>query len=278
MKDKLRYWISNATKSILEHSRLAMKAATFLSTQRNRSLRHQAEAKLRASGDYGDQVQQGPFKGIHYPPIEDWAGSRFEKVIGCYEIEIQPAIDQLIAEQRPYTEIVIAGAAEGYYVVGLGSRFPQAKIHAYEIQADRREFMDRFAALNDVKERLHSYGFCDPNALNQLSIGDRPLVVCDVEGYEETLMDPEAVDWLSRADIILELHDPYVPGIQDLIRSRFGATHRIELFSENGVPYNQFPLLDKLAMPEILALVGSERVSIQNWFILHRNPTENGTT
>ena len=278
MKRQIREWIENLAKAVLERSRLTMILATLLAEQRNRAIRHRVEANLLASGEYGDEIQQGPFRGLSYPPNEDWAAARFQKVIGFYEIELQAPIEQLIAEKRPYTDIIIAGAAEGYYTVGLGHHFPQAAIHSFEIQAHRREFLERFAKLNQLNDRVTNYGYCDPQALNQLKIGKRPLVVCDVEGYEEILMDPKAVTWLTRADIILELHDNFVPGIQTLIRSRFGDSHEIERFSENGVPYNQFPLLNKLLMSEILALTASERVCIQNWFIMHTKNAENTTT
>ena len=277
MNRQIHDWLENLTTGVLKNSRLAMKVTTFLASQRDRTLRHRVQDKLLASGDYGDEIQSGPFRGVKYPPVEDWAGARFQKVMGYYEIEIQAPIEQLIAEKRAYTDIVIAGAAEGYYVVGLGHHFQKANIHAFELQLHCREFLERFAKLNQVNDRIRSYGYCDPPALNKLTIGERPLVVCDVEGYEEILMDPKEVEWLTRADIILELHDAYVPGIQSLIRSRFSDTHDIHLFSENGVPYNQFPILDSLPMSEILAVVSSERVSIQNWFIMHaKNPKKTG--
>ncbi len=55
-----------------------------------------------------------------------------------------------------------------------------------------------------------------------------PVVVCDVEGYEEKLLDPKAVPALCRATILVELHDFIIPSITEKLKERFGATHRIE--------------------------------------------------
>ena len=49
-------------------------------------------------------------------------GSSAPLLAGCYEAEIQPAVESLI-DSRP-DRVVDIGAAEGYYTVGLALRIP----------------------------------------------------------------------------------------------------------------------------------------------------------
>ena len=61
--------------------------------------------------------------------------------------------------------------------------------------------------------------------------------------------------------------------IGNVIRSRFEDTHRIEECTVSGVPYERFPFLENLSMPEILALTESDRACIHPWFFLENQIT-----
>lgn len=261
--------LADRTSLFLLRFRLIDRLIAFLQYQRTRMLRRRTEARLRASGDYGDVVLGGPFKGLKYPPADaHWVSCRFEKIIGCYEAELYPCIDRIVAEQRAYTDVINVGAAEGFFSAGFGLLFPSAKLVAFESEEAKTEVMRALADLNGVAGDLSIEGFCDPEGLAAMPVGGKPLLICDVDGYETELMDPERVPWLSTADIVLELHDCLKPGITDLMRSRFEKTHTIELITSTGTAYEQYPILRKLSFPEIHAMTNSDRAAMQDWFFM----------
>ncbi len=261
----------------------------YLAYHHKRSLRRRVEAKLRGLGLLGDVVQGGPFKGLRYPPeSEHWVSCRFEKTIGCYEMEMHPWIVRAAAT-KGYTSVINAGAAEGTFIVGLGMLFPKAKLYAFEPSTERSPTVVALAKLNGVADRLTMGKWCDPEALRAIEPGEKPLLFCDVDGYEEVLIDKAAVPWLERADILLEVHEFRATALSDaersaferrhaflrrdigqLIRSRFEDSHEIHESSVSGVPYEMFPLLENLSMPEILALTESDRACIHPWFFLEK--------
>jgi len=56
---------------------------------------------------------------------------------------------------------------------------------------------------------------------------DSALVLCDVEGYEQVLLDPVKIHELTRSHILVEVHDFLVPGVSWTLRSRFSKSHGI---------------------------------------------------
>jgi hypothetical protein len=138
--------------------------------------------------------------------------------------------------------VVDIGAGEGYYAVGLARRIPGAKIIAFEMEQAGQRAIAEMAALNDVTERVEVRGKCEPANLTA-ALGDdlRPVVICDVEGYEETLLDPIAVPGLRRATILTELHEFVVPGITKKLHGRFGDCHSIEQIWQQARTRDEFP-------------------------------------
>lgn len=64
--------------------------------------------------------------------------------------------------------------------------------------------------------------------------GQRVLVVCDIEGAEKDLLNPQAAPALSGMDLIVESHECLLPGITQALIDRFKATHDITLVQDNG--------------------------------------------
>jgi hypothetical protein len=240
----------------------------YLSYQHKRVTRRRIEAHLTEQGVYGDTVMEGPFKGLRYLPPKNWASCRFEKIIGAYEFEIHDLLDRLIRDHQHYTTIVVIGAAEGFYAVGLARVFPNARVLAFEPLEQRSQVLKQMAAINQVSDRISIEGFCDPEKLLSLNLTQNTLIVCDVDGYEQEILDPSVIPWLESADIIAELHDCFVPGISNEIRKRFTSTHHITEYEQTGVPYEKYPVLKNLLFTEIDAMVGSDRKSLQNWFFM----------
>jgi hypothetical protein len=174
----------------------------------------------------GGHVVAGPFKGLRY--IDRSIGSMLSsKLLGTYEKELEGVIEQGIA--RGHALVVDIGAAEGYYAVGLARRMPNAHIVAFEAQKKQHPILLELAGRNGVKDRITLHGYGTTQLLHdslELAKG-RALVICDVEGFEEDLLDPSAVPALQHADLLVELHEFARPGISPKIRERFATTHRI---------------------------------------------------
>ena len=83
------------------------------------------------------EVLNGPFKGMKYPEFLSLGSTLIPKLIGSYEAELHPIIDEIIA--CGYEEIWDVGCAEGYYAVGLALMSPTSKIRAYDIDIHSRK-------------------------------------------------------------------------------------------------------------------------------------------
>ena len=187
----------------------------------------------------GGRVCSGPFAGLRYGA--DSVGSCYiPKLLGIYESELAAEVEH-ICRRRPAL-IVDIGAAEGYYAVGLAVRNPQAKVVAFEMEARGQAALREMSALNQVADRVEVRGKCEPSVL-AATLGDvpKPVVICDVEGYEDKLLDPQAVPALARAVILVELHDFLIPGITEALKKRFGATHDLKHIWQQPRSRSQFP-------------------------------------
>jgi len=195
-------------------------------------------------------VAGGPFRGMVYARhAADKA--LLPRLLGTYECELHPAVEDLCT-RRP-DRIAIAGAAEGYYAVGLARRLPSAMVFAYDGFRWARYLLRQMAARNQVTDHVRIGGFVTPAELEQvLQPAERPALVCDVDGYEATLVDPVAVPTLRRATILLELHDHLVPGVTAEMYRRFQATHAIRKIDDR--PRTLADLPDGVSLPESEAL------------------------
>ena len=187
----------------------------------------------------GCRVRQGPFAGMHYTD-RSICSTYIPKLLGIYERELAFFIEQ-ICDARPGL-IVDVGAAEGYYAVGLAIRNPQARVVAFEIEENGQNAISEMARLNNVTERIAVHGKCESWDLQAvLSSEVSSVVVCDVEGYEEKLLDMGSVPSLRHAKMLVELHDFAVPGITETLKRRFNETHVIQVIYEEKRSRSEFP-------------------------------------
>jgi Putative methyltransferase len=184
-------------------------------------------------------VARGPFAGMRY--ITSSVGSALiPKLLGIYERELNMCVEGACLLNFPL--IVDIGAAEGYYAVGLARRNPNSRIVAFEMETKGRTALKEMVGRNSVANRVEIRGKCEMEDLQAtLANVDRALIVCDTEGYEEKLLDPQTVPVLCRAAILVELHDFIIPGITEELKRRFSATHRIEHIWQQPRSQADFP-------------------------------------
>jgi hypothetical protein len=177
---------------------------------------------------HGLVVQAGPFTGTQY--IDGAAGSHIlPKLLGSYEEELHDVVNRAIS--RRHTTVVNIGCGEGYYAVGLARCLPGATVFAFDSDPIARHLCRQLAARNAVERRVIVAGACSGNELRGLMLHDA-LVVCDCEGYELELLDPERVPGLRHAHLLVELHDCFNPEISRTIVGRFEQTHTVTLIAQ----------------------------------------------
>lgn len=216
------------------------------------------------SDHLGSRVLSGPFEGMEYI-LRAVDSSYAPKLIGSYECELHDALKETISSG--YQTIIDIGSAEGYYVVGLALRLPQARVHAFDIDADARRFTQELVAKNNVSDRVQIKSRCGFDELRSL-VSENTLIVCDCEGCEQELLDPDKAPSLHQADILVEMHEDVSPGIMDLLRQRFSPSHRIQIFDTVRRDRSDYPFLHFLPSDQQELALCEFRHGPQRWAFL----------
>ncbi|HWE40194.1 MAG TPA: hypothetical protein VG406_26820 [Isosphaeraceae bacterium] len=215
----------------------------------------------------------GPFAGMRYD-ARAYCSAILPKFLGTYELEIAPGIEAVAASASDV--IVDIGAAEGYYAVGLALRVPTARLVAFEMYPPARALLSRHARRNGVADRVEIRGECTLDALAEALDGaERPAVVCDCEGAEDVLLDPDRIAALRRAIVLVESHEGMVAGVNDRLRDRFGASHDVTLIPSR--PRTVADLPDGVALdPDEAAAAMDEQRDWAEWFLMTPKRSEHG--
>ncbi len=217
---------------------------------------------------HGAKVLGGPFQGMQFVRQVS-EGCCVPKLLGCYEEELHPYVEQAIA--RDYPRVLNIGVAEGYYAVGLARRLPRAEVFAFDIDQNAQRTCAAVARENGVEGRVHVGGLFRGEDFERYA-GQRTLLVCDIEGAERELLDPERYPALQRMDVIVELHDCLVPGLSRQITQRFSSSHDITLVKQGGRAQPLPPLFDRLSHLDQLLAVWEWRSGPTPWAIMLARP------
>jgi len=216
-------------------------------------------------------VKHGPFKGMLYPSKRSAGSALFPKLLGSYEAELHGVIGQAIAKR--YTEVIDIGCAEGYYAVGLALRIPNANIYAYDTNPKALIYSNEMFKLNNIEpNRFFTGGFCDEQTLRDIPIRQKALIVCDCEGYEKHLFTKKSLDFLSKQDLLIEVHDLFDIEISSYLSRLFSETHRLTVVYsiddiQKAKTYN-YDEIDGYDLSTKKVLLAEGRGSIMEWFYL----------
>ncbi len=172
----------------------------------------------------GSVIGAGPFAGMDYG-VRAAEGSRAARLLGGYEASLAPIIEVIVA--RAYPLVIDVGCAEGYYAVGLARRMQASTIMARDDNPQAQDLCRALARLNGVADRV-AVGGRMAHGDFALCLAQPTVVICDIEGFEADLLDPALAPGLIQADILVECHDAFRPGLSDLLATRFAATHHVE--------------------------------------------------
>lgn len=184
----------------------------------------------------GGVIASGPFAGMDYS-VRATEGARAARLLGCYEASLAHVIEGIAPDT--YETILDIGCAEGYYAVGLARRLPKVQVIARDTNPKAQDSCRALAELNGVADRIQ-IGGAWTHADFDICTSRRVLVICDIEGAEAALLDPEKAPGLRAADILVEAHDCFAPGLSDAIAQRFEPTHSVtrigRQLSPNALP------------------------------------------
>ncbi|TRD13588.1 hypothetical protein [Palleronia caenipelagi] len=177
----------------------------------------------------GSRVQSGPFAGMIYDGPQS-EGARIPRLLGYYEKTLVPYINLIIS--GGYEQVMDIGSAEGYYAVGMALRMPTARIMAYEIDPNARALLKRLVQSNGVSARVDLFDACTHDSF-ALCTQCKTAIICDIEGAEDTLLDPARAPGLRDADLLVETHPGSVRGVMSRLRERFAATHDVTVIGRH---------------------------------------------
>ena len=213
-------------------------------------------------------VERGPFSGMAYLPRNSGFTYALPKLLGTYELELSESVERFV--KHNVRSIVIIGAAEGYYAVGLARRLANAKVTAFEGVPKLRDLLASLASLNSVRDQIEIKEFCALSDLVNLQLTSPCLVICDVEGAERELMEPQRVQFLRDAIVIVEVHEDLTDSneLRHLIEGRFRSTHSVQHILpaarlRSGLP--AFPSFDEWEFAELMY---ERSLSAQGWLVL----------
>ncbi len=260
------YWL-------LKHS-FFMKLAELISREAGIIIRKRGEEKfLKWRFNMRDiRVLGGPFGGMNYiyPLSRDTI--YIPKILGAYESEMHPFVEAIC--KRGYDTIINIGAAEGYYAVGLAIRNSNTMIHAYEANERTRDDLVRNIDLNNVAARVVVHGKMTLEEMKAIQLNESTLVLCDCDGQEVPLIDPEKFKGLRKCDLLVELHEYEISGptISELFQQRFSQSHDMvfrNLRKRDMRPYEVIPEFKDLKIIEKEALLSEGRQFSIGWVFCH---------
>lgn len=170
----------------------------------------------------GLEVRRGPFEGTKFSENSlGHANYLASKILGTYEPEI---VAFLADHARSSATFVDIGSGEGFFCTGVARSGP-VRVIGFETNEFERKLALENARTNQVNIELR--GFADSEALAGLPEG-KLLLLTDIEGFEEDLLDPEISPRLLTATMAVEVHEHIRPGVTSVLAARFEHSHVIE--------------------------------------------------
>jgi hypothetical protein len=144
---------------------------------------------------------------------------------------------------------------------------PKTRVYAYDTNAAAHPVCQSLAERNGVTERVIIGGAFRGEDFARFA-GQRTLVVCDIEGGETALLDPERYPALNAMDVIVELHDSREATPSVLIPERFDATHTVTMVRHGGRAVDLPPLFETLGHLDQLLAVWEWRSGPTPWAVM----------
>ncbi len=215
-------------------------------------------------------VKNGPFKGLKYPEFLATGSAIFPKLVGSYERELHPLVEELI--KNNYSQLIDVGCAEGFYAVGLALKSPKTEVFAYDTDPVSRKACLAMAKLNKVDERVAIGSTCTAETLKNFPFKGKTLIISDCEGYEKQLLTRENIQQLKECDLLIEIHDFVDKHTSTYIKELFTKTHSLKVIDSLSdhlkVMRYEYPELSDLDYKHKFTILAEGRPGTMEWFYL----------
>jgi SAM-dependent methyltransferase len=175
---------------------------------------------------------------------------------------LHPAIEYQIERLAKYDDpkIVDLGCAEGYYLIGLARRLPNAIMYGVDISEKSLAIAHMAAEINGVKIKTGA---------DLVEVMAKPdFVLVDVEGDEINYLKLDSFPDLARADIIVECHNTEEFHITNILWQRFADTHHIEQIMEGARNPNKYAFLNGRESLHRWMAVCEGRPCTMDWLVM----------
>ena len=115
----------------------------------------------------------------------------------------------------------------------MARRMPSAQVLAFDLNPKAQDVCTALAEKNGVADKVKVGSIFKPEDFERYA-NQKVLVLCDIEGAERELLNPEVSPALKSMDLIVESHECLIPGITQNLISRFNVSHQITLVQDNG--------------------------------------------
>lgn len=218
-------------------------------------------------------VRNGPFTGMKYIK-QSFGSALLPKLIGCYEKELHDIFYQHVLNGK-YQHVLNIGCGEGYYAVGLALKIPEITVFAFDKEPVARELCKNLAVANHVLKRIRIMGECTRLELKKWAVQNKPFIICDVEGDELELLQPELIPELLLCDMLVELHDFKDKNISKTILSRFTHSHEIKIVDSTERKPEEFAILNGFTPEEQKLAVNEFRPTVMQWAFMQKKAVVN---
>jgi hypothetical protein len=214
------------------------------------------------------EVIRGFFKGLIYGDVKPTGSSIYAKLLGCYELEIQPIVQQTL--NNNFNNLVNIGSDEGYYAVGFARANSNLKVAAFDCNKNAQKKCKQLAEINNVHQQIDVKGCFNETDINHLKNIGKTLFIVDCEGCEDVVITKKLVSDFATATFIIELHYQPAPMVFENLQQVFKNNHRIKIIKaltdhERVVQY-QYPELQGLTYQQKEYIL-SERFNYMEWLI-----------
>ena len=175
------------------------------------------------------RIIHGPFLGMLY--VKESLGSvYYPKLIGVYEKELHTVIEA--QSDRFFEKIIVIGAGEGYYAVGLARKWDRPVL-AFEKDEKGRKLITQLSLINE--KSIFVKGAFEPGIDTH---SNKDFILVDVEGDEKKILTPEQfIEW-QFSMLVVEVHSNSIKG---LLKERADFTHHFTFIPTQERSVKDYP-------------------------------------
>lgn len=176
----------------------------------------------------GSQIYFGPFSGLKIPP-ELKPELTVAEILGFYESCLFDVWGRLAGRKTDH--IMMIGGSHGYYSAGLSYLLQPEQNHVFETNFDSHFHIKQWTVHNNIL-MPNLYGTATEEIMADWKL-PIDVIICDCEGGELSLINPQKFPWQKSCDLLVEVHPFYGENLLGTLIKRFKKTHKITIIYDD---------------------------------------------